>query len=64
MTISVVITVWPRDLVEAAGGFLAAGDHHEALAILNYLRQVQQPSGRWPQNLWLDGKPYWPRPDG
>lgn len=59
MTISVVITVWPRDLVEAAGGFLAAGDHHEALAILNYLRQVQQPSGRWPQNLWLDGKPYW-----
>ncbi len=52
--------VWPRDLVEAAGGFLAAGDHHEALAILNYLRQVQQPSGRWPQNLWLDGKPYWP----
>ncbi len=46
--------------MEAAGGFLAAGDHHEALAILNYLRQVQQPSGRWPQNLWLDGKPYWP----
>lgn len=51
--------IWPRDLVEAAGGFLAAGDHEEALAILNYLRQVQQPSGRWPQNLWLDGKPYW-----
>lgn len=52
--------IWPRDLVEAAGGFLAAGDHDEALAILDYLRQVQQPSGRWPQNLWLDGKPYWP----
>jgi len=52
--------IWPRDLVEAAGGFLAAGDHEEALAILDYLRQVQQPSGRWPQNLWLDGKPYWP----
>ncbi|HWU65219.1 MAG TPA: glucan 1,4-alpha-glucosidase [Ensifer sp.] len=52
--------VWPRDLVETAGGFLAAGDAQEALAILTYLRDVQQPSGRWPQNLWLDGKPYWP----
>ena len=52
--------VWPRDLVETAGGFLAAGDVDEALAILAYLRDVQQPSGRWPQNLWLDGKPYWP----
>ncbi|SOC82947.1 glucoamylase [Ensifer adhaerens] len=52
--------VWPRDLVETAGGFLAAGDAKEALAILDYLRDVQQPSGRWPQNLWLDGKPYWP----
>lgn len=52
--------VWPRDLVETAGGFLAAGDPDEAIAILDYLRLVQQPSGRWPQNLWLDGKPYWP----
>ncbi len=52
--------VWPRDLVETAGGFLAAGDVGEALAILDYLRDVQEPSGRWPQNLWLDGKPYWP----
>ncbi|OLP61896.1 glucan 1,4-alpha-glucosidase [Xaviernesmea oryzae] len=52
--------VWPRDLVETAGGFLAAGDAGEALAILDYLREVQAPSGRWPQNLWLDGKPYWP----
>lgn len=51
--------VWPRDLVETAGGFLAAGDANEALAILDYLRRVQEPSGRWPQNLWLDGKPYW-----
>lgn len=51
--------VWPRDLVETAGGFLAAGDPDAALAILEYLRHVQEPSGRWPQNLWLDGKPYW-----
>lgn len=51
--------VWPRDLVETAGGFLAAGEAGEALAILEYLREVQEPSGRWPQNLWLDGRPYW-----
>ena len=51
--------VWPRDLVETAGGFLAAGDHKEALAILEYLREVQLSSGHWPQNLWLDGRPYW-----
>lgn len=52
--------VWPRDLVETAGGFLAAGEPDEALAILDYLAEVQEPSGRWPQNLWLDGEPYWP----
>ena len=52
--------VWPRDLVETAGGFLAAGDDKEALAILQYLREVQLASGHWPQNLWLDGRPYWP----
>ncbi|MVA37231.1 glucan 1,4-alpha-glucosidase [Agrobacterium vitis] len=51
--------VWPRDLVENAGGFLAAGDWKEAIEILEYLREVQLASGRWPQNLWLDGKPYW-----
>ena len=51
--------VWPRDLVETAGGFLAAGDAKEALAILDYLRELQQPSGGWAQNFWLDGKPYW-----
>lgn len=51
--------VWPRDLVETAGGFLAAGDSHEALSILRYLRSIQQPDGHWPQNMWLDGRPYW-----
>lgn len=51
--------VWPRDLVEIAGGFLAAGDPREALSILEYLREVQLASGRWAQNMWLDGRPYW-----
>ncbi|CAN7275549.1 glucan 1,4-alpha-glucosidase [Mesorhizobium amorphae] len=52
--------VWPRDLVETAGGFLAAGDAGEALRILAYLRSIQQPDGHWPQNVWLDGSAYWP----
>lgn len=51
--------VWPRDLVETAGGFLAAGDADAARAILGYLRDIQQPDGHWPQNAWLDGSAYW-----
>ncbi len=52
--------VWPRDLVETAGGFLAAGDAAEALRILTYLRSIQQPDGHWPQNAWSNGTAYWP----
>ncbi|WP_119254360.1 glucan 1,4-alpha-glucosidase [Shinella zoogloeoides] len=52
--------VWPRDLVETAGGFLAAGDAEEALRILGYLETIQQDDGHWPQNAWLDGAAYWP----
>ncbi|NUS19750.1 MAG: glucan 1,4-alpha-glucosidase, partial [Mesorhizobium sp.] len=52
--------VWPRDLVETAGGFLAAGDARQALQILTYLRSIQQPDGHWPQNVWSDGTAYWP----
>ena len=52
--------VWPRDLVETAGGFLAAGAGEDALGILDYLRAIQDADGHWPQNAWLDGEPYWP----
>ena len=51
--------VWPRDLVETAGGLLAAGAVVDARRVLDYLRTVQQPDGGWPQNCWLDGTPYW-----
>lgn len=51
--------VWPRDLVEAAGGLLAAGALDEAIDVLDYLQTTQQPDGHWPQNMWLDGSPYW-----
>lgn len=50
--------VWPRDLTEAMGGFLALGDHSQACRILEYLRRRQQPDGHWVQNMWVDGTPY------
>jgi glucoamylase len=51
--------VWPRDLVEAAGGLLAAGARDDAVRVLDYLRVTQDPNGSWPQNMWVDGEPYW-----
>jgi glucoamylase len=51
--------VWPRDMVEAAGGLLAAGDVEGARQALLYLMSVQEADGHWPQNMWLDGTPYW-----
>jgi glucoamylase len=51
--------VWPRDLVESAGGLLAAGNGEEARRALFYLMCTQDADGHWPQNMWLDGRPYW-----
>jgi glucoamylase len=51
--------VWPRDLVETAGGFLAAGAAGDAVRVLHYLEATQEAAGNWPQNMWLDGRPYW-----
>jgi glucoamylase len=51
--------VWPRDLVETASGLLAAGAHEDARRVLHYLQSTQEPDGHWPQNMWLDGTPYW-----
>lgn len=51
--------VWPRDLVEAAGGLLAGGATEEAHRVLTYLQATQEADGHWPQNMWLDGNPYW-----
>ncbi|HUL28936.1 MAG TPA: glucan 1,4-alpha-glucosidase, partial [Thermodesulfobacteriota bacterium] len=50
---------WPRDLVEAAGGLLAAGGKEDVYRILYYLEATQEADGHWPQNMWLDGSPYW-----
>lgn len=51
--------VWPRDMVKAAFGFMAMGDVDTPLSIMEYLRRTQKPDGSWPQNMWLDGRPYW-----
>jgi glucoamylase len=52
--------IWARDLYEVATAMLAAGDRAAAERALDYLFNVQQkPDGSFPQNSWLDGKPYW-----
>jgi len=51
--------VWPRDLVESAGGFLAAGSHEYARAALTFFAATQEVDGHWSQNMWLNGTPYW-----
>ncbi len=51
--------VWPRDLAETAGGLIAAGMRLPARVVVAYLAAVQEADGHWPQNMWLDGTPYW-----
>ncbi|MCL4561478.1 MAG: glucan 1,4-alpha-glucosidase [Chloroflexi bacterium] len=51
--------VWPRDLVEAVGGLVAAGAHQDVWRVLRYLQATQEDDGHWPQNMWLDGTCYW-----
>ena len=51
--------VWSRDLVEAAGAFVALGAVATARRTLVYLVASQEPDGHWPQNQWVDGVPYW-----
>jgi len=52
--------VWGRDLYEVATAFYAMGDKEAADRALGYLFNVQQkPDGSFPQNSWLDGRPFW-----
>jgi glucoamylase len=51
--------IWPRDLVETAGGLLACGALTSAKSVLDYLVAIQEADGHWSQNSWLDGRPYW-----
>ncbi|WP_165748501.1 glycoside hydrolase family 15 protein [Cellulophaga sp. Z1A5H] len=51
--------VWPRDLVESAGGFHALKTKADVSRIVNYLMSTQNANGSWPQNMWLHGEPNW-----
>jgi glucoamylase len=51
--------IWARDMVETAGALLAAGAHDDARRALAFLQSTQLPDGHWPQNMWVDGSPYW-----
>lgn len=51
--------VWPRDLVNCAGGMLAAGEKDQAKHLLDYLCTTQEAEGHWPQNMWVSGEASW-----
>jgi len=51
--------IWPRDLAETAGALLALGAIDDVKRVLNYLQATQMSDGNWPQNMWIDGTPYW-----
>ena len=51
--------VWPRDMVQSAGGLLAAGACGDARSSLVFLAATQHADGHWPQNMWVDGTAYW-----
>jgi glucoamylase len=52
--------VWSRDLYQVFTAYLAIGDRAAAERALDFLLKVQQkPDGSFPQNSWLDGRPFW-----
>lgn len=67
--------VWPRDLYQMATAFLALGDLRTSQSCLNTLKRLQfgpndgdwdqygprrrKRDGSFPQNTWVDGRPYW-----
>ena len=52
--------IWSRDLYQVATAFMALGDKDAAVRALDFLFNVQQkPDGSFPQNSYLDGKPFW-----
>lgn len=50
--------VWTRDLVHVATALLASGDREAPRRALTYLAARQREDGSFPQNFWLDGRPY------
>jgi glucoamylase len=62
--------VWARDLFKFASALIAAGDEASANEAVDFLFKVQMQTtdsdnpysrrGRFPQNTFVNGKPYWP----
>jgi glucoamylase len=51
--------VWPRDATLTAFALLAANQLTDARHILAHLTATQQRDGRWPQNYFPSGEPFW-----
>jgi glucan 1,4-alpha-glucosidase len=52
--------VWSRDFYQVASTLAALGEPDLVQRALEYLDEIQQlPDGSFPQNSWLDGRPYW-----
>lgn len=52
--------VWSRDLYQVFTAYMALGDKAAAERALDFLFKVQQKEdGSFPQNSYLDGKPFW-----
>ena len=51
--------VWTRDLVNSVMGLLAAGNVETPRRALVYLAASQRDDGGFPQNMWINGEPYW-----
>lgn len=52
--------IWSRDLYQVSTAFWAIGDKEAAIRALNFLLKVQQKEdGSFPQNSYLDGRPFW-----
>jgi glucoamylase len=51
--------VWARDCVEAGLALFAVGEVDDARRMLSYLVATQSADGRWCQNSFPDGRPFW-----
>lgn len=49
--------IWPRDCVQAALAYIAAGDINSARQILLFLMSIQESDGHWLECVWADGNP-------
>jgi glucoamylase len=51
--------VWPRDATLSAFALLGANQPDDVRRMLGHLLATQTPEGRWPQNYFPNGVPFW-----